>query len=66
MTIPRYDLLLRYQNSPTKLREASQSDPAVRAEVEAELAALPRIDEQRCVMTKEYRQMLRDVLTESH
>ncbi len=64
---PRFDLYKRHGLSLERLREAVQSDPDLRAEAEAELAAvMPFIEgnqhDGRCVVSKEYGEILRKVL----
>ena len=58
----RFDLLIRYGRSPAKLRDAAKADPAVRQEIERELAELAGVPEGRCVVTKEYVAALRAAL----
>jgi hypothetical protein len=59
---PHYDLLIRYGLSEASLHEAVQSDPAVKAEAEAELAATVPFHDDRCHMTRDYAQALRRAL----
>lgn len=59
---PHFDLLIRYGNSPDNLRTAVQGDLMVRAEAEAELAALAGVHEDRDVIAKEYAVALRAAL----
>lgn len=58
----KFDLLIRHQLSPEKLRAAVQADPAVKAEAEAEIAALKGVHPDRCVATKEYVEALKGAL----
>lgn len=60
---PRFDLLIKHGLSADKLRAAVRADPALRAEVEAELAATRGVHEGRCVMTRQYREALLGALT---
>lgn len=67
MSQPKRNILQRYSFSKEKLREAVMRDPAVRAEAQAELAALaPFVDggihDGRCVISKEYGAVLREIL----
>lgn len=57
-----FDLLTRYERSPWRLREALALDPVLRAEAEAELAALAGVNDGRCIMTREYRRALQEAL----
>ncbi len=59
---PRYHLLKTYNLSPERLRAAIISDPAVRADAEAEVAACAQIHEDRCHVTRDYAAALRRVL----
>lgn len=57
-----FDLLRKHGNSVAGLREAIRNDPAVKAAAEAEIAALAGVHPDRCVVTKEYVQALREAL----
>lgn len=59
---PHFDMLIRYGLSPEALRAAVQGDQAVRAEAEAELAALAGVHDDRDVIAKEYSAALRAAL----
>ncbi len=59
---PRYHLLKAYGLSFERLREAIQSDPEVRADAEAEVAAGAQIREDRSHMTRDYVATLRRAL----
>ena len=56
-----YGLLIRHGNSVDTLRAAVHGDPALRAEAQAELAAVAPV-EKRCVMSREYCEALRKAL----
>jgi hypothetical protein len=58
----QFHLFRRYGLAPAKLREAVQSDPAVREEAEAELAAVDGIDQSRSSVAHMYREILREAL----
>jgi hypothetical protein len=58
----QFHLFRRYGLDPAKLREAVQSDPAVREEAEAELAAVEGIDQSRSSVAHMYREILREAL----
>jgi hypothetical protein len=58
----QFHLFRRYGLDPVKLREAVQSDPAVREEAEAELAAVEGIDQNRSSVAHMYREILREAL----
>jgi len=60
---PQYHLLRRYERSPDKLRAAVQADPAVRAEVEAEVSLCQLIPDERCHMTRDYKKTLEEALS---
>ena len=59
---PGYHLLRRYERSPEKLRAAVQADPAIRAEIEAEINLCRLIPDERCHMTRDYRKILEEAL----
>ena len=59
---PRFDLLIRHSLSADKLRAAVRADAALRAEAQAELAAVAPV-ERRCVMSRQYAEALRKALT---
>ncbi len=64
---PKFDLYRRHGLSFEKLRAAAQQDPALRAEAEAEYAAVEpfaegNILDGRCVMSREYAQILKQAL----
>jgi len=58
----QYHLLKRYGNDALQLRGAIQADPTVRAEAEEELRHCETIAPERCVVTKEYADALREAL----
>jgi hypothetical protein len=58
----QFHLFRRYGLDPAKLREAVQSDPAVREEAEAELAAVEGIDQSRSSVAHMYREILKSAL----
>jgi hypothetical protein len=65
--MPKFDLYRRHGLSIANLRAAIQSDPKLRAEAEAEYAAVEPFAEGnhldgRCVMSKEYAAILRQAL----
>lgn len=57
----KFDLLKRYGNA-NNLREAAKRAPSVKAEIQAELAAIKGIASERCVVTQEYRDALQGAL----
>lgn len=59
---PHFEMLSCYGLSRDKLREAVQGDPVARAEAQAELAAVQRINPERCAISKEYAEILREAL----
>lgn len=58
-----YQFLLRY-GSVAALRAAVRANPGLREEVAAELAVVPILHPERCVMTHEYRAALVAALEE--
>lgn len=58
---PRFDLLKRHGGN-AGLRDAVTKNTSLRAEVEAELAAISDVSEGRCIITAEYREALRKAL----
>jgi hypothetical protein len=58
----QFHLYKRYNLDKMKLREAVQSDPAVREEAEAELAAVDGIDQSRSSVAHMYREILKSAL----
>lgn len=65
MSEPRaqFHLFKRYNRDMKMLRLAIQSDPAVRVEAEAELAAVSGIPRERSVVAAEYADILREALS---
>lgn len=59
--VARYNLLKRY-GGEVKLKEAMNRFPAVRDEINAELARLKGVSAGRCVVSSEYAASLRRVL----
>lgn len=59
---PRYHLLKAYGLSEARLRAAVESDPAVRADAEAEVAAAALMHEDRCHMARDYAAALKRAL----
>lgn len=57
-----FDILRRYDLSTAALRKAVHDEPAVKAEVEAEIAALAGIHPDRCVVTADYVRALKEAL----
>lgn len=67
MTAAKRDLFQRHGFSMEKLRAAVQRDPTIRAEATEELAAVEPfaeggLHEGRCVISKEYAEVLREAL----
>lgn len=68
--MPAYDLLRPYNNEPAKLKAAIIDDPALRAAVEAEIAALKDTNNRhgygaiidRCACSKAYAERLQKAL----
>jgi len=58
----QYHLLQRYGNDKLKLRGMIMADRKVRAEAEEELRQCESIDRDRCVITAEYAEILREAL----
>ena len=57
----RYDLLKRHGGAD-RLKDAVARSPDLKAQIEAELAALKGIHAERCVVTQEYADALRRAL----